>query len=317
MPAVQRREVATDDREYANELMRAAFPGISLASSGDGRPFRFRHSVAGDGRLNAYSLTIVGSASGAGTMPEGIAIGGVRRGRFEVSYGRDVVDTSQPYLRPPGDSAVLFEDAHVDLVTLDLEVFARAARRYVDDERLPSLLPRPGRTAPLTPAAARSWRIVADRALETITDEDAFASPLVRDRLFDTLVRVLLASFEVAPDRTGADDSTIPASSGVRRAIAYLDDHVAEHVTLPDVAEAAHLSVRSVQHVFRRHVGTTPLGYLRDRRLDAVRLELIASDPAVTTVADVARRWGFAHLSRFSQAYHVRFGEYPRTTIRS
>jgi AraC-like DNA-binding protein len=72
-----------------------------------------------------------------------------------------------------------------------------------------------------------------------------------------------------------------------------------------------------VQHVFRRHVGTTPLAYLRDRRLDAVRLELLASDPADTTVADVARRWGFAHLSRFSQAYHARFGEYPRVTIRS
>jgi AraC-like DNA-binding protein len=317
MPAVQRRDVATSDREYANELMHAVFPGISLAATGDGRPFDFRHSAAGDGRMNAYSLRISGSATGSGTMPEGIAIGAVRRGRFELAYGRDVVDTSQPYLRPPGESTNVFDDAHVDLVTLDLDAFSAAARRYVDDDRLSSLLPRPGRTAPLTPAAARSWRIAADRALATVADEDAFASPLVRDRLFDTVVRVLLASFDIVPRRPWGDDSAVPAASGVRRAIAYLDDNVAEHVTLPDVAEAARLSVRSVQHVFRRHLGTTPLGYLRDRRLDAVRLELIASDPTVVTVAEVARRWGFAHLSRFSQAYHARFGEYPRETIRN
>ncbi|RWZ51483.1 AraC family transcriptional regulator [Labedella phragmitis] len=317
MPAVQRRDVVTSDREDANELFRAAFPGISLVAAEDDRPFRFRHSVAGDGRLMTYSLVIAGSATGHGTMPEGIAVGGVRRGRFDVAYGHDVVDTARPYLRPPGESTIVFDDAHVDLVTLDLEAFSAAARRYVDDDRLPSLLPRPGRTAPLTPAAARSWRIAADRALATVTDEEAVASALVRERLFDMMVRVLLTSFEIVPGRPWDDGSAVPAASGVRRAIAYLDEHIAEHVTLPDVAEAARLSVRSVQHVFRRHVGTTPLGYLRDRRLDAVRLELIASDPAVVTVAEVARRWGFAHLSRFSQAYHARFGEYPRMTIRS
>jgi transcriptional regulator GlxA family with amidase domain len=153
--------------------------------------------------------------------------------------------------------------------------------------------------------------------LAAVADEAAFASPLVRDRLFDAMVRVLISSFEIMPGAPWTDERAVPAGAGVRRAVAYLDEHVAEHVTLPDVAEAARLSVRSVQHVFQRHVGTTPLAYLRDRRLDAVRLELLASDPADTTVADVARRWGFAHLSRFSQAYHARFGEYPRVTIRS
>lgn len=296
--------------------MRTAFPGMSLAAADD-RPFLFRHTIAGDGRLGAYSLRIDGVASGSGSMPEGIAIGGVRSGRFEVAYDRDAVDTSQPYLRPPGESTILFQDAHVDLVALDLEAFSAAARRYVDRDRLPSLLPRPGRTAPLTPAAARSWRIVSDRVLAAVADEDAFASPLVRDRVFDAVVRVLLSSFELVPGTPWVDAAAVPAGAGVRRAMAYLDEHVAEHVTLPDVAEAARLSVRSVQHVFRRHVGTTPLGYLRDRRLEAVRLELIASDPADVTVADVARRWGFAHLSRFSQAYRARFGEYPRQTIRS
>lgn len=296
--------------------MRAAFPGMSLSASDD-RPFHFRHTVTSDGRLTAYSLAIDGVASGTGSMPEGIAIGGVRSGRFDVTYERDPVDTSQPYLRPPGDSRNLFQDARVDLVALDLEAFSASARRYVDRERLPSLLPRPGHTAPLSAAAARSWRIVSDRVLAAVADEDAFASPLVRDRLFDTAVRVLLSSFEIVPGTPWVDDRAVPVGAGVRRAVAYLDEHVAEHVTLPDVAEAARLSVRSVQHVFRRHVGTTPLAYLRDRRLEAVRIELIASDPAEVTVADVARRWGFAHLSRFSQAYHARFGEYPRETVRS
>ena len=316
MPAVQRRDVATRDREHASELIRAAFPGMSLAGDDD-RRFFFRHSVAGDGRLTAYSLIMDGVASGRGSMPDSVAVGGVRRGRFEASYAHDTVDTSRPYLRPPGESSILFQDAHVDLVALDLEAFSTAAARYVDRDRVPSLLPRPGRTAPVDSSAANSWRIVSGRVLAAVADEAAFASPLVRDRLFDAMVRVLISSFEIMPGALWTDERAVPAGAGVRRAVAYLDEHVAEHVTLPEVAEAARLSVRSVQHVFRRHVGTTPLAYLRDRRLDAVRLELIASDPADTTVADVARRWGFAHLSRFSQAYHARFGEYPRVTIRS
>ncbi|MEU6280948.1 helix-turn-helix domain-containing protein [Streptomyces sp. NPDC047028] len=34
-------------------------------------------------------------------------------------------------------------------------------------------------------------------------------------------------------------------------------------------------------------------------------------------MADVARRWGFAHQGRFAERYRARFGEPPSRTLRS
>jgi len=55
--------------------------------------------------------------------------------------------------------------------------------------------------------------------------------------------------------------------------------------------------------------------YLRRLRLEGARVALLASDDAVT-VAAVAQRWGFAHASRFAQAYRRAFGEYPSETLK-
>ncbi|MEG8037565.1 helix-turn-helix domain-containing protein [Sphingomonas sp. LR61] len=87
-------------------------------------------------------------------------------------------------------------------------------------------------------------------------------------------------------------------------------------MTIADLAAVAGLSVRSVQESFRRVFDVSPLTYLQDVRLDRVRSELLALDPQVGAIGDVARRWGFAHLGRFSASYAARFGEYPKQTLR-
>jgi len=87
-------------------------------------------------------------------------------------------------------------------------------------------------------------------------------------------------------------------------------------VTIADLAAVAGLSVRSVQESFRRVFDVSPLTYLRGVRLDRVRAELLELDPQAGVIGDVARRWGFAHLGRFSASYAERFGEYPKQTLR-
>lgn len=106
-------------------------------------------------------------------------------------------------------------------------------------------------------------------------------------------------------------------SAAIRRAVEHLDTHIAEAVTVADLAVVAGPPVRALHSEFRRHVGVSAMQYLRDRRLDAAHLHLLDSDPAATTVAHVAHRWGFTHPSRFSADYHRRFGQYPGDTLRS
>ncbi|MEE1923947.1 helix-turn-helix domain-containing protein [Pseudomonas sp. 148P] len=83
-----------------------------------------------------------------------------------------------------------------------------------------------------------------------------------------------------------------------------------------DLAEAAGVSVRHLQQSFMRYADMPPTVWLRNRRLNAARRDLLAADPAQVTVAEVAMRWSFWHLGRFSQSYHGLFGEYPKATLK-
>ncbi len=52
-------------------------------------------------------------------------------------------------------------------------------------------------------------------------------------------------------------------------------------------------------------------------RLDRAREDLQAVDAGGDDVASIARKWGFAHLSRFAQYYADRHGEAPSATLRN
>lgn len=103
----------------------------------------------------------------------------------------------------------------------------------------------------------------------------------------------------------------------VRRSISYIEEHLARPITMTDIAKHTHMSVRSIQQGFREDLGTTPMSYIRDRRLEQVRAQLADSIPNDgVTVTDIAERWGFSHLGNFSVAYRRRFGETPSQTFR-
>ncbi|MEL6890545.1 MAG: AraC family transcriptional regulator [Actinomycetota bacterium] len=104
----------------------------------------------------------------------------------------------------------------------------------------------------------------------------------------------------------------------VRAARDFIDRHLAAPLTVAEIAEAAGVSVRTLQNHFADDMGQTPMSYLRDARLDRVRAELADLPTGEgATVTEVAFRWGFTHLGRFSIAYRERFGETPSQTLRS
>ena len=90
---------------------------------------------------------------------------------------------------------------------------------------------------------------------------------------------------------------------------------VSPETSAVDVAAAVDMHPRSQQQQKCDHHGTSPTAYIRHVRLDRARQDLLAAAPGDVLVSDVARRWGFANLGRFSAAYAERFGEYPRDTL--
>jgi transcriptional regulator GlxA family with amidase domain len=92
-------------------------------------------------------------------------------------------------------------------------------------------------------------------------------------------------------------------------------EHLSEPIAIPDVAEAAGLSVRGLQLVFQRRFATTPLMHLRQMRLEAARQSLLEHADEGTTVAETARRFGYTNSGRFATHYRNEFGEAPGAAL--
>jgi len=98
----------------------------------------------------------------------------------------------------------------------------------------------------------------------------------------------------------------------------YILAHREEPVTVADLCEALNVSRRTLQYSFQAVLNVNPVAYLRAIRLNGTRraLRAAAGDPAVT-VADIAARWGFWHMSHFAADYKLMFGELPSQTLRN
>ncbi|MGV0801958.1 helix-turn-helix transcriptional regulator, partial [Mycolicibacterium elephantis] len=83
-----------------------------------------------------------------------------------------------------------------------------------------------------------------------------------------------------------------------------------------DIARAVNVTPRAVQYMFRRHLETTPLQYLRRLRLHYAHQDLLAADRMHDTVTEIAARWGFAHTGRFATLYRQNYGENPNAALR-
>ncbi|MBK1837957.1 AraC family transcriptional regulator [Azospirillum sp. YIM B02556] len=95
--------------------------------------------------------------------------------------------------------------------------------------------------------------------------------------------------------------------AAVRHAREYLDSHLDSPVELADLAEAAGLSRFHLLRVFRAAVGTTPHGYLTDRRVAQAKRLLAGPLP----LAEVALACGFCDQAHFNRVFKGRVGVSP------
>jgi AraC-like DNA-binding protein len=140
--------------------------------------------------------------------------------------------------------------------------------------------------------------------------------PLAAQRLEQTLIQSLL--FTQPHTHTGKLYRPSPAAGQrpVSRAAELLRSDPGHPWTVAELAADVALSVRSLQEGFRRSLDTTPMAYLRRLRLEKAHHALAAAEPGTTSVTEIATRWGFVHLGRFSAAYTREYGEHPSATLR-
>jgi AraC-like DNA-binding protein len=167
---------------------------------------------------------------------------------------------------------------------------------------------------PVSPEAAQAWKHAYAYIRDNVADlPDAAGHRLIASMAVRYLAVVALAVFPNTTMTAGYLPGLgwVPPAN-VRRAADFIEAMADQPVSLEQVALVAGVTGRALQSAFRRYYSTTPMGYLQQVRLERARAQLRAANPADgTTVAVVARRWGWVNPEHFAAAYQQRFGEPP------
>lgn len=88
----------------------------------------------------------------------------------------------------------------------------------------------------------------------------------------------------------------------------FLEDHISSKVSLAQVAQACHLSVRQLSNLFKQQMGMSPLQYLRECRMKQAVGLLTGSDKSIQAIAESV---GYHNLAAFSDRFNKHFGKSP------
>ena len=319
MMPVERVEMATQDTDAIAEFIdqqfvehRARFrcPNPSLADA------RTRSAAAGP--LHAalirwggveYEVTEAAPAGGlVGMVPlQGSGVLTTAREEYRYSPG-------DAYLAPPYEPyGALLGDTEFALV----EVPWQAAGDLAEEKTgLPADELRFESMAPVSKAQQRvlatTVEFICDQLVTSRVDE---VHPLVAQEMTELAAAALVDTFpNTAMTAFYLRDPGWVPEAAARNAAAFIETHVDQPVTVTEIAAAAGVTVRDLQHAFLHYYDTTPTAYLHRVRLERAHLDLSNAGDGVT-VAAVARKWGWASPAQFSAAYRRRFGVLPSQTL--
>jgi AraC-like DNA-binding protein len=100
-----------------------------------------------------------------------------------------------------------------------------------------------------------------------------------------------------------------------RRAQTFIEEQFQNTIRLEDLCAFTGVGLRTLQRCFASYFQTSPIDYIKTRRLNAARRALVDADSSRQSVTEVATENGFFHLGRFSVDYREYFGESPSETL--
>jgi AraC-like DNA-binding protein len=314
MRAMQ-EDFSTANPEEAHAFMRAVYTENTMRIRGSQDGFRMRHAVASAGGMMVAEMSHTMAVEHAARPLGYPLIGRVLRGKIERETAGETMRAGlgDVFLiaQPDRPYTVRWDDVDLQMIQVSPAMLAEVAGAdQAGRPRFTSLVPE-------SPASARNLAATVDFiATGLLASPEAVASPLLIGGAARLLAGAMLTAF---PYEAGGPAERLPgpgSTATLRRAMAFIDEFAGSDISAADIAAGAHVTLRAVQQAFQRHLGTTPMGYLRRVRLDRARRELRAASPAHTTVTEIANRWGFSSPSRFTAHYRAAYSELPRDTLR-
>ncbi|WP_439694331.1 helix-turn-helix domain-containing protein [Curtobacterium sp. SP.BCo] len=297
------------DPDEAIAFYRDVYASPDLAFVLDGRGFGFRYRATGDGRVSLRTSSVSVRRVGVLAPQRQYLLAWSVEGNVTIDEDLDEAVSLQPgvpVMLPAGRPFhVTAAPGTVHLVHFDADFLEAVAVVGSDAAPMPLAFPVTVSTERLAPLQAVLREIARPMLDVSVVHGDRAVLDL-------RLAEAALEAFRPVPEARGA---SVPVGT-LARAKAFMYAHFDRSLAATDIAVAAEVSVRTLQEAFQRQEGSTPMGYLRDLRLEKARLGLQLADARETSVAAVAQSCGFRHMGRFSGAYFSTYGEYPGDTLR-
>jgi len=239
-----------------------------------------------------------------------IPVNGGRLGTYE---GIPLGSTDGVFLLP-GDERILctLDNLQVYSIGIPLWLLESALQRY-DYKYLSQILPA-SNSLPLPPALIRFFT----DTVSTLTAVDADSHMPIcngvmefEDRIVQAVVEFISTLKETPNKKNRRIDNR---RKHVRLAQEYIEAHLQDVVSIGKVAEYANTTTRTLQMAFQEVLGVSPDQYLRSRRLNRIRQQLIDNKRKNKTITELAFEYGLYHLGRFARDYKTLFGELPSMT---
>lgn len=132
---------------------------------------------------------------------------------------------------------------------------------------------------------------------------------LVSDWFLHTDIRAA-----AAPQKSGLIERTGVRSPHVLAAVSAMEDHIADPLSLPQLAMVAGVTTRHLNRLFGEALGASAMEYYRNLRLDVGR-RLVNASPM--SIAEISEATGFCSFAHFSNAYVRRYNIRPMADRRA
>jgi len=196
------------------------------------------------------------------------------------------------YVLPPATEWCAFQ--------LDRDALLAAGIPAETIRRMSVISPRAGRHARL----AQLMRAAVDGLVST-PEQKRF-----RGALIEELYQALSPKWD-----QGRHPNFYDRADLLRRFERLVDEQGPERRSIAELAQTLGVRRRTLELAFHDYLGLSPARYAAVLRLNAMRRELLRASADTLRVADLAQRYGIAHLGRFAGDYRKMFGELPSQTL--
>lgn len=152
----------------------------------------------------------------------------------------------------------------------------------------------------LNEAALSHVVMMADFIIEQQKGGSAGLYPVIRMNAM-ALASYLAAQYDVQRD-------SLSQIAALSRALAYMEQHLAEPVRIADIAQSAFMSVRQLERLFIRFYAESPMKHLQQMRMKNALTLLVRRNESV---ASAAVRSGFEDPSYFARMFRKVYGISP------